>query len=42
LQKYAKYVDMKRNFHLLERGVSRNVIKVANGSGMFFIYGSEF
>jgi hypothetical protein len=41
LQKYAKHVGMKRNFRLLARGVARNMIKVADGSGMFLIYGSE-
>ena len=31
-EKYSKHVGMKRNFHLLERGVARNMSTVSNGS----------
>lgn len=32
IEKYAKYVGMKRSFRLMARGVARNMIKVASGS----------
>lgn len=35
LQKYAKYVGVKRDFRLVVRGAARNMVKILNGSGQY-------
>ena len=33
MQKYARYVGLKRDFRLVVRGAARNMVTILNGSG---------